>query len=52
MLPERLSAGANLWGSHSLYISLAYKINADIYTGPDHSFNIYGSTLHYVPLQI
>jgi hypothetical protein len=52
MLVEHLSADVNLWGSQNLYISLAYEIKADIYTGPDYSFNIYGTTFYYVKLLI
>lgn len=52
MLLERLSAHVNLWGSQNLYIPLAYEIKADIYIGPDYSFNIYGTTSYYVQLLI
>jgi hypothetical protein len=50
MLLERRSADVNLWGSQKLYISLAYEIKVDIYTGPDYSFNTYCTTFYYVQL--
>jgi len=49
---DGLSADVNLWGTQNLYISMAYEIKGDIYTGPNYSFNIYGTKFYYVQLPI